>query len=78
VKLCELVEGLGQGHRVNLTSDLLSELIELKKRVWQEHPVKKVLGQPLHAPDEQIDRDSDDVVKVCKVRCYYVPKAKQC
>jgi Nucleotide modification associated domain 2 len=77
-KLCKLVEGLGQGHRVNFMSDLRSELVALKNRVWCDNPDKKVLGTPLHAPDEQIDWDSDDVVKVCKVRCYYIPQAKQC
>lgn len=77
-KLRELVEGLGQGHRVNFTPDLLAELVALKKRVWRDNPDKKVMGKPLHAPDTQIDSDSDDIVKVCKTRCYYIPNTKQC
>jgi len=71
------VEGLGQGHRVNFMPDLRSELVTLKNRVWHDNPHKKVLGTLLHAPDEKIDSDSDDLVKVCKTRCYYIPKSKQ-
>jgi hypothetical protein len=66
-----LVKGLGQGHRVNFTADLRSELVALKEPLWRENPEKKVLGEPLHAPGEQKDPESDDIVKVCKKRCYY-------
>lgn len=76
--LRELVEGLGRGYRVNFSPELLAELVALKKQVWRDNPSKKVLGKPLHAPDEQIDSDFDELVKLCKGRCYYVPKAKKC
>ena len=71
-KLCELVESLGQGHRVNFTPDLRSELVELKNRVWRDDPDKRILGKPLHEPDAQIDHESDDIVKVCQKSCYYI------
>ncbi len=73
-----MVEGLGQGHRVNFSPALLAELTALKRKIWRDNPASKVLGKPLHAPDEQIDSDSDELVKVCKGRCYYVPKRKKC
>jgi hypothetical protein len=77
-ELCKLVQGLGQGHRVNFMPDLLSELIALKERVWRDYPEEKVLGTPLHRPDEQADSESEDIVKVCENRCYYIPRTKQC
>lgn len=76
--LCSMVEGLGQGHRVNFSAALLDELNSLKRKIWIQNPTKKVLGEPLHAPDEIIDLDSDAMVKVCKRRCYYVSTLKNC
>jgi Nucleotide modification associated domain 2 len=76
-KLCELVESLGQGHRVNFTPDLRSELVELKNRVWRDDPDKRILGKPLHEPDAQIDHESDDIVKVCQKSCYYISKLRR-
>ena len=76
--LCETVEGLGQGHRVNFSPSLIAELTALKRKVWKDNPASKVLGKPLHTPNEQIDSDSDELVKVCKGRCYYVPRRKKC
>jgi hypothetical protein len=58
--------------------DLLSELIALKEHVWRDYPDEKVLGTPLHGPDQQVDSESDDIVKVCEKRCYYIPRTKQC
>ena len=76
-KLCELVEGLGQGHRVNFTEALLSDLKKLKDRVWQEHPSQKVLGKPFHAPDKRVDSDPDESVLICRSRCDYFPLKKE-
>ncbi|BCK88127.1 hypothetical protein MIZ01_1928 [Sideroxyarcus emersonii] len=75
-RLKELIEKLGQGHRVNFTQDLRSELLELKKGVWRRFPENKVLGRPMHTPDEHIDPDDGDVMKICNTRCYYI--AKKC
>lgn len=72
--LQELVEMLGQGHRVNFKPELLAELKQLKDRVWKDHPQNKVLGKPMHAPDELVDPDSDDVVEVCGNSCNYRSK----
>lgn len=72
--LKELVENLGQGHRVNFTSELRSELLKLKDQIWNNFSQTRVWGVPPHAPDEHIDPDSDEVVKVCGKRCYYIQK----
>lgn len=73
MKLKELVEGLGQGHRVNYSSELKAELDALKKRIWREHPRRTVLGKPLHLPNAKSDLELDLTVKVCGRRCYYIP-----
>ena len=57
---------------------MLDELIALKGKIWAENPARKVLGKPLLAPDEKIDSDSDEVVRVCRTRCYYMPRLKKC
>lgn len=75
--LRRLIEKLGQGHRVNFSPELLSELLALKRRIWLEYPEQKVLGKPLHKPDELVDLDTDQLVKVCGSKCYYVPKSQK-
>ena len=69
-----MVENLGQGHRVNFTPELLAELQDLKNRVWDQHPQKRILGVPLHAPHRHTAVEDNELVKVCGRRCYYVPK----
>jgi hypothetical protein len=64
-ELRELVEGLGQGFRVNFTPDLKSQLKALKNRIWSENPSKKILGKPLHPRGRKIDFDSDEGVLIC-------------
>jgi len=43
--IAALVEGLKRGHRVNHSTKLHRELLELKKRVWREHRRMKI-GAP--------------------------------
>jgi hypothetical protein len=75
---CVVDDGGARCVRVNFMPDLLSELIALKEHVWRDYPDEKVLGTPLHGPDQQVDSESDDIVKVCEKRCYYIPRTKQC
>lgn len=73
--LCELVEDLGQGHRVRFSNQLLEELTDLKERVWRDNPDKKVLGDPLHGRNHCGYDNSDELAKLCGRRCY-IPKKK--
>lgn len=74
--LKELIENLGQGHRVNLSDELLEELVSLKDDVWLKNPDRKILGKPLHAANRCIDDDADDIVEICGRNRCYVPKVK--
>lgn len=76
--LKEMVESLGQGHRVNLTENLRRELENLRSRVWRDHPSKKTLGKPLHSASVGCRDTEDEVVKVCRQRCYYVSERRSC
>ena len=48
-----LIEGLKQGHRVNHTSQLRSELVALKDQAWSQHN-KMVLGSPTDRDRTQV------------------------
>ncbi len=72
--LQELVETLGQGHRVNFSPKLLDELLRLKTSIWTRYPHQRVLGAPLHAPNKSPETDDDEAVKVCATGCRYIPK----
>lgn len=48
--LKDLVENLGQGHRVNHLNALREELAAMIPRTWGNFAEKKVWGSPLHAP----------------------------
>ncbi len=48
--LKDLVENLGQGHRVNHLNGLREELAAMIPRVWGSFAEKKVWGSPLHTP----------------------------
>jgi hypothetical protein len=76
--LTRLVEGLGQGHRVNFTPALMNELTALKDLVWRRHPHTTILGKPLHTVDHARHEPDDTVVSICKRRCeYHHTKAAQ-
>ena len=73
-ELKQLVESLGEGHRVNHAPTLRAELHVLWKSVWREYDCK-ILGKPLHQPGLEVAQDEDEdepLVKVCQQRCYYV------
>lgn len=74
--LKELVEHLGQGHRVNFSEALRDELMTLKKSIWRQYPHEQILGKPLHAADRCETKESDEVVKVCRRRCFSSSKGK--
>ncbi len=77
--LKQLVENLGPGgHRVNLTEKLRQELENLRRRVWRDHPAKKLLGKPLHLPSRGCRDTEGEVMKVCRQRCFYVSERKRC
>jgi hypothetical protein len=66
--LARLVESLGQGHRVNVGPAVRAELLMLQKRVWAAYN-RKVLGEPLHAPDREQWRDDErQSERVCRRR----------
>jgi len=68
-----LVEGLGQGHRVNFSPALEQELLALHEMIWQQHPADKKLGDPLHAPGTAVGNEDEDqaCVQVRRPRCTY-------
>lgn len=70
-KLKALVEGLGQGHRVNFTRELARELRVLKEDCWRQHPGTKVIGSPLHLPGTTFvpSKEGCSVVIVQRSRC---------
>lgn len=69
--LTKLVERLGQGHRVNFTKSLETELLELKATTWKRYPTKKVMGQPLHAPGTRPTDESEGacVTEIARRSC---------
>jgi hypothetical protein len=75
--LTALVEGLGQGHRVNFTPALAQELQSLKEWAWEQYPQTKVLGTPLHRTGEIADDDKDETVEICKEHCRYCGTRKK-
>lgn len=50
----QAVENLKQGHRVNHSSKLREELIELRNRIWRKHADQKVLGRPTSQPNSNV------------------------
>lgn len=50
---------LGQGHRVNHSKMLYSELLKLKREIWEQYPDEKVIGAP-------IDSDTSKICSGCE------------
>lgn len=69
--LTKLVEGLGQGHRVNHFERVHEELLALKEQVWQEHDCD-VLGTPLHSGITTVEIPDDDYIEITAKQCQYV------
>lgn len=67
-----LVEGLGQGHRVNHGPRLRDELHELKDEMWQIFDKVK-LGEPAHAWKKNVCHsapfDEDETIEVTESGC---------
>ncbi|MCS7468516.1 hypothetical protein NZK35_17830 [Stieleria sp. ICT_E10.1] len=70
--ITKLVEGMGQGHRVNHGPRLSEELLELKAEMWQTY-AKVKLGEPVHGRKKQdchsAPCDEDECVEVTKTGC---------
>ena len=76
-QLKDLVENMGQGHRVNYAPELHDELKILKEQVWQEAG-PGCHGVPLHAPSFSMRADSDEGYEVSKTVCNYFKEPPIC
>ena len=72
--LKELVENLGQGHRVNHVPELHDELQILKRDVWQEFG-SGCHGEPLHRPSGVEDDSTEGCYQVSRQECNFLKPA---
>jgi hypothetical protein len=70
--LKELVEGMGQGHRVNFNSQLHAELMAIKDHLWKKYD-SMVLGKPLHAAGSHSSTTVEEIghAEISKISCVY-------
>ncbi len=73
--LKELVENLGQGHRVNFSQALRTELVALKSAIWYKYNRGKVLGRPQHGIAACDTDESSSFIKICPKKCFSSPIA---
>lgn len=76
--LKQMIENLGQGHRINYTEQVRAELRSLRMLVWRLYD-KKILGRPLHSHSQGCHDEDEPQVKRCGKRTYpaKVPVPKQ-